>query len=68
MEIATFVILMKWEPSNMTTQTVIFYKSVGIQWQYICAKSNFTFWSENEARMACYQMGMSWEEGSGNTN
>ena len=28
MEIATFVILMKWEPSNMTTQTVIFYKSV----------------------------------------
>ena len=25
-------------------------------------------WSENEARVACYQMGMSWEEGSGNTN
>ena len=37
----------------------------GIQWQYICAKPNSTFWNENEARVACYEMGMSWEEGSG---
>ena len=40
----------------------------GTQWKYICAKPNSTFWSENEARVACYEMGMSWEEGSGNTN
>ena len=39
-----------------------------IQWQYICAKPNSTFWNENEARVACYKMKMSWEEESGNTN
>ena len=34
-------------------------------WKYICAKPNSNQWSEKEARVACYQMGMLWEEGSG---
>ena len=34
-------------------------------WRYICAKPGTNLWSENEARVACYQMGMVWEEGSG---
>ena len=34
-------------------------------WKYICAKSVSYHWSENEARVACYQMRMSWEKGSG---
>ena len=34
-------------------------------WKYICAKPNSNQWSENEARVACYQMGMVWKEGSG---
>ena len=38
----------------------------GHEWRYICAKQGTTnLWSENEARVACYQMGMEWEEGSG---
>ena len=34
-------------------------------WSYICAKKGTNEWSENEAKVACYQMGMVWEEGSG---
>ena len=34
-------------------------------WKDICAKPGSNQWSENEARVACYQMGMVWEEGSG---
>ena len=37
----------------------------GDVWKYICAKPGSNQWSENEARVACYQMGMVWEEGSG---
>ena len=37
----------------------------GHKWRYICAKQGTNLWSENEARVACYQMGMKWEEGSG---
>ena len=35
------------------------------QWSYICAKPGSNQWGENEARVACYQMGMSWQEQSG---
>ena len=35
------------------------------EWKYICANPGYNLWSENEARMACYQMGMVWAEGSG---
>ena len=34
-------------------------------WSYICAKKGTNVWSENEAKVACYGMGKSWEEGSG---
>ena len=37
----------------------------GGQWKYICAKPGSNLWGENEARVACYQMGMVWQEGSG---
>ena len=33
--------------------------------EYICAKPGSNQWSENEARVACYQMEMAWAEGSG---
>ena len=32
---------------------------------YICAKPGTNLWSENEARLACYQMRMVWKEESG---
>ena len=32
---------------------------------YICAKPGTNLWSENEARVACYQIGMSWQIRSG---
>ena len=35
------------------------------KWSDICAKPGSNQWSENEARVACYQMGMVWKEGSG---
>ena len=35
------------------------------KWTDICAKPGSNQWSENEARVACYQMGMVWKEGSG---
>ena len=38
---------------------------IGGQWSYICAKPGHNQWGENEARVACYQMGMSWQEQSG---
>ena len=50
---------------NDGTKSHIVQICTGTQWQCICAKSNSTFWSENEDRVACYDMGMSWEEGSG---
>ena len=34
-------------------------------WKDICAKPGSNQWSENEARVACYQMEMVWAEGSG---
>ena len=34
-------------------------------WKDICAKPGSNQWSENEARVSCYQMGMIWAEGSG---
>ena len=34
-------------------------------WKYICAKPNSNQWGENEARVACYQMGKAWKERSG---
>ena len=37
----------------------------GNEWKYICAKIGYNLWSKNEARVACYQMGMVWKEGSG---
>ena len=37
----------------------------GHVWKGICAKPGSNQWSENEARVACYQMGMVWKEGSG---
>ena len=37
----------------------------GDVWKDICAKPGCNQWSENEARVACYQMGMVWAEGSG---
>ena len=52
--------------SNNCTKSHIVQICTGTQWQCICAKPNSTFWSENEDRVACYEMGMSWEEGSGN--
>ena len=39
------------------TTTYILQICTEIQWQYICAKPNSTFWNENEARVACYEMG-----------
>ena len=36
------------------------------KWTDICAKPDSNQWSENEARVACYQMGIVWKEGSGN--
>ena len=35
------------------------------KWSDICAKPGSNQWSENEARVACYQMEMAWAEGSG---
>ena len=35
------------------------------KWYDICAKPGSNQWGENEARVACYQMGMAWKEGSG---
>ena len=37
----------------------------GDGWKDICAKPGSNQWSENEARVACYQMEMAWAEGSG---
>ena len=35
------------------------------KWSDICAKPRSNQWSENEAKVACYQMEMVWAEGSG---
>ena len=35
------------------------------KWSDICAKPDSNQWGENEARVACHQMGMIWKEGSG---
>ena len=34
-------------------------------WKDICAKPGSNQWGENEAKVACYQIGMVWKEGSG---
>ena len=63
-EATIFVILAKWKPSNIDVQTVIYYKSVQELNGNTFVPSS-TLLSENEARVACYEMGMSLEEGSG---
>ena len=68
METTTFVILIKWEPSNIKTQKVIFYKSVQELNGNTFVLSLTLPFGVKKARVACYEMGMSWEEGSGNTN
>ena len=51
------------QPSSINTN-ILQICSEGM-WSYICVKPNSNQWSENEAKVACYQMGKSWEEGSG---
>ena len=47
-------------------QTVVYYRSVlktnGVT--FVLNKGS-NQWGRNEARVACYQMGMVWKEGSG---
>ena len=52
---------LRYSPRN----TNILQISSGGTWKDICAKPGSNRWSENEARVACYQMGMVWKEGSG---
>ena len=68
METTTFVILIKWEPSNIKTQNVIFYKSVQELNGNTFVLSLTLPVGVKKAKVAWYEMGMSWEEGSGNTN
>ena len=47
------------------THSHILQICIGGKWSYICAKPGSNQWGENEARVACYQMGMSCQEQSG---
>ena len=57
--------------NNCSDEGALRYKStvsyllqicIGGKWNYICAKPGSNQWGENEARVACYQMGMSWQD------
>ena len=48
---------------NDSNESCVLQICSGQVWRYICAKPNQ--WSENEAKVACYQMKMVWKEGSG---